>query len=113
MTIESVNFIWGRAKNPWDVDRTPGGSSGGEAGLVAGGISPLGLGTDIGCSIRLPCTYCGIFGFKPSCGRLTMRGPVAPKFKEILMPNLLIRPSIGPMGKSTEDLAMMMQVLLD
>lgn len=52
MTIESVNYIWGRSKNPWDTTRTTGGSSGGEAGLIAARCSPLGLGTDIGSSIR-------------------------------------------------------------
>ena len=63
---ESENRIFGVARNPWSLDRTPGGSSGGEAALIAAGCSILGVGGDIGGSIRIPACYCGIFGFKPS-----------------------------------------------
>ena len=66
MSFETCNYVWGCAENPWNRLRSPGGSSGGEAGLVATHGSPLGLGSDIGGSIRLPAAWCGCYGFKPS-----------------------------------------------
>lgn len=71
---ESVNPVYGTTNNPWDLRRSPGGSSGGEAALIAAGGSPLGLGSDGGGSIRQPAHVCGICGFKPTGGRLTMQG---------------------------------------
>jgi len=66
MWMETYNAVHGRTSNPWDVTRTPGGSSGGEAALVAAGASPLGLGSDIAGSIRIPAAMCGVIGHKPS-----------------------------------------------
>jgi fatty acid amide hydrolase len=66
---ESDNPVYGRTNNPWDLERSPGGSSGGQAAIIAAGGSPLGLGTDIGGSIRVPATSCGIVGMKPTAGR--------------------------------------------
>ncbi len=63
--IESDNPVYGRTNNPWNLDRSPGGSSGGQAAIIAAGGSPMGLGTDIGGSIRVPATFCGIAGLKP------------------------------------------------
>ena len=63
---ETDNPVYGRTSNPWNHERFSGGSSGGEAVLVGAGASPLGLGTDIGGSIRIPATWCGAVGFKPS-----------------------------------------------
>ena len=68
------NPIFGESCNPHDLTRTPGGSSGGEAALLAAGGSPFGLGSDIGGSIRIPATFCGIYGLKPSTGRLYHEG---------------------------------------
>lgn len=65
MIFESNNFIWGRAKNVWDRTRTVGGSSGGEAGLIAAQCSPIGIGTDVGGSLRIPAEFCGIYSLKP------------------------------------------------
>ncbi|HEY7094063.1 MAG TPA: amidase family protein, partial [Ktedonobacterales bacterium] len=62
---ESDNPVYGRTNNPWNLERSPGGSSGGQAAIIASGGSPLGLGTDIGGSIRVPATSCGIVGMKP------------------------------------------------
>ena len=73
MTIESVNHIWGRSKNPWNPERTVGGSSGGEAGLIASRCSPLGFGTDIGGSVRIPALYCGVYTIKPTAERLSAK----------------------------------------
>src|SRR6266545_202510 len=67
---ESDNPVHGLARNPWDRERTPGGSSGGQAAIIAAGGSPLGLGTDIGGSSRIPAAFCGIVGFKPTAGRM-------------------------------------------
>src|SRR5260221_14351964 len=67
--IESDNPVYGRTNNPWNLDRSPGGSSGGQAAIIAAGGSPMGLGTDIGGSIRVPATFCGIAGLKPTAGR--------------------------------------------
>lgn len=67
--METYNPVYGRTNNPWDVRRTPGGSSGGEAAIIAAGGAAFGLGSDIGGSIRLPAAFCGIAGHKPT-GRL-------------------------------------------
>jgi fatty acid amide hydrolase len=67
---ESDNPVYGRSNNPWNLKRTPGGSSGGQAALIAAGGSPFGLGTDLGGSIRVPAAFCGIAGMKPTAGRL-------------------------------------------
>src|SRR5205085_11358488 len=68
---ESDNPLYGRTNNPWNLQRTPGGSSGGEASIIAACGSPLGLGADIGGSIRIPAHFCGLQTLKPTSGRLT------------------------------------------
>ena len=75
---QSNNPIYGRTRNPWSLDRSPGGSSGGAAAAVAAGMSPLELGSDIGGSIRVPAAFCGIFGHKPSYGLVPLRGHSPP-----------------------------------
>lgn len=72
--IECDNAVYGRTNNPYDLARTPGGSSGGEAAIIAAGGSPLGLGSDSGGSIRLPAHNCGIAGLKPTAGRVPFTG---------------------------------------
>ena len=67
--FESDNPVYGRSNNPWNLERTPGGSSGGQAAIIAAGGSPMGLGTDIGGSLRIPATFCGITSLKPTTGR--------------------------------------------
>ena len=73
-TIECENYLWGRCCNPWNKDKTPGGSSGGEAAAIATCISPIGTGNDYGGSIRIPATFCGVCGLKPSIRRFSMAG---------------------------------------
>src|SRR5882757_7325698 len=72
--IETDNLVYGRTNNPYDLARTPGGSSGGEAAIVAAGGSPLGLGTDAGGSIRVPAHFCGLAAIKPTSGRVPRTG---------------------------------------
>lgn len=109
MTYDSVNFIWGRADNPWDTKRTTGGSSGGEGGLIAARGSLLGIGADIGGSLRIPAEFCGIYSLKPSVHRLSFKGHTeySPSFNgQINIPAV-----VGPMGSSPDDLALLMRVM--
>eukprot|EP00755_Sulcionema_specki_P004984 Sspe_Gene.31503::Locus_15535_Transcript_2_4_Confidence_0.286_Length_1872::g.31503::m.31503/K15528/FAAH; fatty acid amide hydrolase len=106
---ESANRIWGTAKNPFDPTRTVGGSSGGEAGLIASRGSPLGLGTDIGGSIRIPCHFCGITGIKPTPQRITRRGVAVPRVGNASGQNAVVT-GAGPMGNTVDDLDLVMQI---
>lgn len=98
---ESSNPIWGATGNPWDLARVPGGSSGGEAAAVAAGLSPLGIGTDIGGSIRIPAAFTGTAGLKPTLDRWPMRGVVG-----ALAGQEVVRGQCGPMARSAHDLAL-------
>jgi Asp-tRNA(Asn)/Glu-tRNA(Gln) amidotransferase A subunit family amidase len=71
MSNHTENRIWGVAKNPFDNERSCGGSSGGESGLIGANCVPFGIGSDIGGSIRVPCLFTGIAGFKPTNWRLS------------------------------------------
>lgn len=96
--IESDNLLSGRSNNPWDVTRTPGGSSGGESAAIAAGMSPIGLGTDLAISVRGPAAQTGIVSLKATHGRVPMTGiyPRAPRrFWHV-----------GPMARSIRDLAL-------
>eukprot|EP00929_Paragymnodinium_shiwhaense_P056690 TRINITY_DN28378_c0_g1_i1.p1 TRINITY_DN28378_c0_g1~~TRINITY_DN28378_c0_g1_i1.p1 ORF type:complete len:608 (-),score=147.85 TRINITY_DN28378_c0_g1_i1:102-1925(-) len=108
MLPESFNAIWGTSKNPFDMARSVGGSSGGEGGLLAARGSPLGLGSDIGGSIRIPASMCGIAGFKPTVGRLTKKGAAIPRPND-LNGQSAIKSTVGPMGRSVDDLALLMK----
>lgn len=74
LAFECSNPLWGRTTNPWNDRYTCGGSSGGEAALLAMDGSAVGLGSDIGGSLRIPATYCGIYSLKPSSGRVSKFG---------------------------------------
>jgi amidase len=104
--FESDNLLFGRTNNPYDVTRTPGGSSGGEAALIAACGSPLGLGSDAAGSVRLPAAFSGIVGIKPTSGRLPRTGhfPPAGGWLETLW-------QIGPMARRVEDLIEAMRLL--
>lgn len=72
--FECCNPLWGRTTNPYNNQYTSGGSSGGEGALVAMDGSPLGIGTDIGGSLRIPAAYCGVYSLKPGSQRISMGG---------------------------------------
>lgn len=106
MFNEADNPVYGRTNNPWNMERAPGGSSGGCAALIAAHGSPLSLGSDIGGSVRLPANACGIHSLKPTSGRLTMLGHGA-IFAG--MEAILAQP--GPLARSVEDLSLALNVL--
>jgi Asp-tRNA(Asn)/Glu-tRNA(Gln) amidotransferase A subunit family amidase len=100
------NPLYGQTNNPWKLDRSPGASSGGEAAILAVGGSALGIGSDIGGSVRLPADACGIHSFKPTSGRFPLEGHIS------LLPGqepLMCQP--GPLARSVADLALAMRVL--
>jgi amidase len=105
--FESDNLLYGATRNPYDASRTSGGSSGGEAALIASCGSPLGLGSDAAGSVRLPAAFCGIAGIKPTSGRLDRTGhfPPAGGWIEALW-------QIGPMARYVEDLRTVMPLLI-
>lgn len=108
---ESDNAIWGTSKNPYDISRTSGGSSGGEAALIASRCSVLGLGSDIGGSIRIPAHYCGITGFKPTPGRITAKGAGIARLNN-RNGQLVVPSTTGPMARSVRDCSLMMKALV-
>ncbi len=103
---ETDNPVYGRTNNPWNLERSPGGSSGGEAAIIAAGGSPLGLANDLGGSIRQPAHSCGICGIKPTTLRLTNAGT-----RDNLHGLEAIRPQPGPLARRVEDLVLALQVL--
>jgi Asp-tRNA(Asn)/Glu-tRNA(Gln) amidotransferase A subunit family amidase len=109
MAPETFSF-WGLTLNPWNLGRSAGGSSGGEAALLAACGSPVGMGTDVAGSIRIPASYCGICGFKPTNGRLSMKGVAVPR-RERANGQKEISPSAGPMARCVGDLELIMRVL--
>jgi Asp-tRNA(Asn)/Glu-tRNA(Gln) amidotransferase A subunit family amidase len=104
---DSVNPLFGATANPHDRSRTAGGSSGGEAAALASGMSPLGLGSDLGGSIRNPCHFVGVFGLKP--GRDTV--PFAEHVPLPMSPGIRLMGVVGPMARYVEDLELALGVL--
>lgn len=108
---ESVNRIWGRSRNPYDLDRTPGGSSSGDAAMVASGCVPLSVSADGAGSIRIPASFCGVVGFKPSPARMSFKGCMRPKKEDKFGSSLCVPAVIGPMARSVEDCAFFMKAV--
>jgi len=106
MAWETDNLLYGRTNNPWDLTRTAGGSSGGEAAAIAAGLSAGGVGSDGGGSIREPAHFCGICGLKPTPGRIPSTG----HFPKSGGPFVLIG-VVGPMARTVEDLRMLFEVM--
>ncbi|HLN10678.1 MAG TPA: amidase [Xanthobacteraceae bacterium] len=109
MDWQSYNDIYGTTNNPWDLNRTPGGSSGGAAAALAAGYVSLELGSDIGGSLRAPAHYCGVFSHKPSHGLLPSRGHTPPGVTPL--PREVDLAVIGPLARTASDLALALDVL--
>ena len=106
LAFQTDNNLFGRTNNPFDPSRTPGGSSGGAAALIAARAIPFDIGTDTGGSIRLPAHYCGIAGIKPTSGRVPSTGNALPS-EGLWAP--LTQP--GPMARYVQDLALLLEVI--
>jgi aspartyl-tRNA(Asn)/glutamyl-tRNA(Gln) amidotransferase subunit A len=100
---ETDNVVFGRTANPWNIECTAGGSSGGEAAALAAGLSPLGVGSDLGGSIRMPAHYCGVVGLKPTHGRVPLTG----HWPEVLLGFM----HAGPLARTVEDVWLALSVL--
>jgi amidase len=106
MDGQSWNEVYGRTNNPWDLGRTPGGSSGGSAAALAAGLTGLELGSDIASSIRNPAHYCGLFGHKPTWGVAPQRGHM---LTELLQP--IDIGVVGPLARSAADLELALSII--
>jgi len=103
---QTDNDVFGRTNNPWDLDRSPGGSSGGSAAIVAVGGSPLDIGSDTADSIRIPSHYCGVAGIKPTQGRVSRAGH-NPAFHGIVGSWT----QLGPIARTVDDLALALSII--
>jgi amidase len=104
---QSTNPVYGRTSNPWDLTRSPGGSTGGGAAALAAGLTPLEYGSDIGGSIRVPAAFCGVYGHRPSETALPRSG----QFPFPPLPNAAVVMGVqGPMARSAEDLVLGLDV---
>ncbi|GAA1676897.1 amidase [Kribbella yunnanensis] len=107
--IQSFNEIYGTTSNPWDHDRTSGGSSGGSAAALAAGFGALSIGSDLGGSLRTPAHFCGVYAHKPTLGLAATRGMVVPP--EPALPVDLDLAVVGPMARSAGDLTLLLDVM--
>jgi len=105
---QSSNPIFGRTNNPWNIGRSPGGSSGGAAAALASGMTPFDIGTDLAGSIRIPAHFCGLFGLKPTENRISLAGliPGLPQLRSVR-----IMSCIGPIARTVEDLALLYPII--
>jgi amidase len=105
---QTFNALYGTTNNPWDAERTPGGSSGGAAAALAAGVTALEIGSDIGGSLRVPANFCGVFAHKPTWGLVSQRGHVPPRPGSWSERDLNV---IGPMARSARDLRLLLSVI--
>jgi amidase len=108
---QTVNPIHGTTRNPWDLARTPGGSSGGSAAALAAGLVPLELGTDLGGSLRVPAHCCGVYAHKPTHALVPMRGVAPPGVPALPTAREVDLAVVGPMARSAHDLSLALDVL--
>jgi len=106
MAWETDNLLYGRTNSPWDLERTPGGSSGGEAAAIAAGMSAGGVGSDGGGSIRVPAHFSGICGLKPTPGRIPATGHFPPSGGPFSLLGV-----VGPMARTASDLKLLFEVM--
>jgi amidase len=106
---QSYNDIYGTTSNPYDLTRTPGGSSGGSSAALAAGYGPLSLGSDLAGSLRVPAFCCGIFAHKPTLALVPTRGHLPPSLPPLPLERDLI--VIGPMARSAADLSLLLDVI--
>lgn len=106
MAYETDNLLHGRTSNPWDLERTPGGSSGGESAAIAAGMSAAGLGSDSGGSVRVPAHFTGICSLKPTPGRVPGIGHLPP-----CVGPFSVLGAIGPMARTAEDVSLLFRTL--
>ena len=106
---QSYNEIYGTTNNPYDLGRTPGGSSGGSSAALAAGYGPLSLGSDIGGSLRVPAFHCGVYAHKPTWALVPLRGHTPPPFPPLPLDRDLA--VIGPMARSAADLSLLLDVI--
>jgi len=106
MAWETDNLLYGRTNSPWDLDRTPGGSSGGEAAAISSGMSAGGVGSDGGGSIRVPAHFSGICGLKPTPGRIPATGHFPPSGGPFALIGV-----VGPMARTVADLKVLFEVM--
>jgi len=107
--LQSYNAVYGTTNNPWDLERGPGGSSGGAAAALAAGLTPLEIGSDIGGSIRTPSHLCGVFGHKPSFNLVSKRGHVPGLPGSLFTGDLSV---VGPMARSARDLEIALSMIM-
>jgi len=107
--LQSFNDIFGTTVNPWNPDRVPGGSSGGAGAAVAAGLTSFEIGTDIGGSIRIPSSFCGVFGHKPSFGVVPSTGYLDHPLGGTTEADINV---IGPIARYAEDLELLLEILL-
>jgi amidase len=105
---QTFNALYGTTNNPWDLDRTTGGSSGGAAAALAAGVTALEIGSDIGGSLRVPASFCGVYSHKPTWGLVDQRGHVPPAPGSWAEWDLNV---VGPMARSARDLRLLLSVL--
>ena len=109
MDIQSNNDIFGRTSNPYNLERTPGGSSGGAAAALAAHLTPLEIGSDMAGSVRIPAHFCGVFGLKTTEGRVSMHGHI-PDLPGAVR-GFRMMESIGPLARSVEDLELGFRII--
>lgn len=106
IALESSNPVYGRSSNPWNLARSPGGSSGGEGAIIAAGGSPLGIGTDIGGSVRIPAAFCGIASMKPTQGRAPDRSRYS-----VPIGQRAVVSQVGVLARAVDDVALGLAVV--
>lgn len=107
--VQSFNEVYGTTSNPWDLTRSPGGSSGGSAAALAAGLTPIEIGSDIGGSIRNPAAMCGVVGHKPSYGLCSARGQIPGMPGSYTQADIAV---VGPMARTVDDVELGLDLLI-